>query len=134
MFAAEGARISASKRHLPRPDVLVHHPVAHEAVERPLEAGGLVLLKAEVPHPGKAVAAEQAIQQVLRLARGHQHGQAEQAERGANEVQAAAGAVAVLAQVEGVEVREAFEGPRVCDGRGLRGGSLAGHGVVSGRG
>ena len=85
----------------PKPDVLVHHPVAHEAVERPLELAGLFFSKPEVPHPGKAVAAEQAIQQVLRLARDHQHAQAEQAEHGAHKVQTAARAVAVLAQIKG---------------------------------
>lgn len=57
--------LKTSNAHLADPNILVHHPVAHEAVKRPLEAGGLVLLEAKVAHPCKAIATQEAVQQVL---------------------------------------------------------------------
>src|SRR5262245_37668338 len=98
---------------LAAPDVLVHRPVAHEAVQRALEAGGLVLLEHEVADPGEAVTAQQRVQQVLRAAAGQQHHQAQQRQRRADEVQPPAGAVAVLAQVERVELGERRERLRI---------------------
>ena len=56
---------------------------------------------------------QQARQQIPRLAGGHHQRQAHQPERGADKVQPPAGAVAVLGQVEGVEIRKALEGARV---------------------
>lgn len=47
-----------SELNLPRPDIRIHAPVAHQAVKRALEAGRLVFLKAKVAQPRKAVAAQ----------------------------------------------------------------------------
>ena len=63
---------------LTQPDIPVNNPVAHEAVERALEAGGPILLKAKMPHPRKAITAEQSVQQVLWLATRYRHGKAHQ--------------------------------------------------------
>ena len=82
--------------HFAYPDITVHRPVAHEAVKRALKTGRLVFFKAEMPHPRKAITAEQAVQQVLRFASRYQHDQAYQTQTAANEMQAAAGLVTVL--------------------------------------
>src|SRR6476660_5632263 len=84
-----------------------------------------------MPDPRKTIAAQQAVQQVLRLAGGHQHGQADQRERATHKVQAPAGAVAVLAEVEGIELGKAREAARVgawrVGRRGILGGGAGGH-------
>ena len=82
--------------HLAQPDIPVHCPIADKAVGRALKARGLVFLEAKVTHPGKAVAAEQAVQQILRLASCNQHGQTLQAQAAADKMQAAASLVAQL--------------------------------------
>lgn len=120
--ASSRAKIG-SELDLPRPDIRVHVPVAHQAVERAFEAGGFVLFKAEVAQPRKAVAAQQRIHKVLGLARGQQHHQAQQAQGGAHKVQAAAGGIAVLAQVKRVELGKALKAARVHRGVGGHGGS-----------
>ena len=87
-YAALGA---VSDLDFTQPNVPVHGPVAHEAVKRAFKTGGLIFLKTKVADPGKAITAEQAVQQVLRLACRQQHGKADQRQAGARKVQAAAG-------------------------------------------
>ena len=50
---------AASEADLARPEIFVHHPIAHEAVQRALERGRLVFLEHEVADPREAVAAQQ---------------------------------------------------------------------------
>ena len=64
--------------HFSYPDITAHRPVAHKAVQRTLKTGGLIFLKAEMPHPRKAITAEQSVQQVLWLATRYRHGKAHQ--------------------------------------------------------
>src|ERR1700733_5084001 len=53
---------SRAKAHLKRnpadADVLEHHPVAHEAIDRMAKRGGPVFLEKEVANPREAVAAD----------------------------------------------------------------------------
>ena len=96
--------------HFAQPDITVHRPVAHKAIQRALKTGGFVLLEAEMSHPCKAITAKQAIQQVLRFASGNQHGQADKAQAGADKMHSAARAVAVFFEVERVKLRKPFKG------------------------
>src|SRR5262245_58837705 len=52
-----------SELDLPGPDVLVHHEISHQAVERVLEGGRAVLLEEEVADPREAVARQQGVQE-----------------------------------------------------------------------
>src|SRR3546814_19464248 len=58
-LAKANNRGSASEANATGEDVLEHHPVPRERVERMLERRRPVLLEEEVPHPGEAVAAHQ---------------------------------------------------------------------------
>jgi hypothetical protein len=49
------------KLDLADPDVLVHDPIAHEAVKRSFETGGFVFLKPKVSNPSETVTAQQAV-------------------------------------------------------------------------
>src|SRR4051794_13890741 len=71
------------------------------------KGGGAVLLEEVVAHPGEAVAGREAGEQPGEVERRKGVQQREQAERGADEMQAAAGAVRMLRQVERIEIREA---------------------------
>src|SRR3546814_1109165 len=62
-IAKENNRGSASEANATGEDVLEHHPVPRERVERMLERRRPVLLEEEVPHPGEAVAAHQRAKQ-----------------------------------------------------------------------
>src|SRR5256885_3743206 len=99
---------------------LFRSPVAAKAVQRALEAGGPVFLEAEVPYPGKAVAEQQAAQQEPEIAGQEQREQAQQRQRGADEVQAPAGTVAVLLKVERIELGKALELARGQDRKSTR--------------
>ena len=90
--------------HFAYPDIAVHRPVAHKAVQRALKTGRLIFLKAEMPHPRKAITAEQAVQQVLRFASHYQQRQEDKAQAGADKMQAAAGAVAVFREVKRIKL------------------------------
>src|ERR1700743_2528161 len=48
-----------SKRNPAYADVLEHHPVAHQAVERMPEGGGPVLLEKEMAHPCTSVTTDE---------------------------------------------------------------------------
>jgi hypothetical protein len=109
-----------SQLDLARPNIFVHHPITHEGIQRALEAGGFVVFKAEVADPGEQVAAKQAYQQPPEITRGHQNAQADQPKRGADEMQAAAGAITMLGQIERVKLGKA--GDRFEIGRARHGG------------
>ena len=49
------------KLDLTDPDVLVHDPIAHEAVKRSFEAGRFVFLKPKMSNPSETVTTQQAI-------------------------------------------------------------------------
>src|SRR5688572_10415412 len=61
LFPAPCSR--SSKSNPPHQDVLEHHPVAEEGIERVLEGGGAIFFEKEMSHPGKSIAAEQGAQQ-----------------------------------------------------------------------
>src|SRR5262249_26178615 len=91
---------------LPREDVAPHHPVSHERVERIREGRRAILLEEEVTDPGEDVAAgksDEYPQGTTRREGGHE---ARETERSAEEMQAPAGSVRVLGEVEGIEVPE----------------------------
>src|SRR5215470_11667797 len=83
--------------------VLPHHPVAGEAGERVAEGRGTVLLVEEVPGPGERVAGDEAGQEPPEIEGGEGVQCRRQTQRGADEVQPAAGSVRVLGQVTGIE-------------------------------
>ena len=95
--------------HLARENIFVHHPVAHEAVQRVRKGSRLVLLEEEVTDPGKAVPGEgngPEPHPVLRQ-------QCEEHERkhqsAANEMQAPIDSVLMFAEVERIELGKASE-------------------------
>src|SRR4051794_156026 len=53
-----GERALDFEAHRAREDLAVHHPVGEERVDRVLEAGGAILLEAEVTDPREAVAGD----------------------------------------------------------------------------
>src|SRR5690606_25120945 len=82
------------------------HPVAGEGIERMPEGRRPVFLEEKMPDPGEGIARYQRRQQPPRIAAlDRQHDEADR-EAGADEVQAPAGAVAVLAEVIGIELAE----------------------------
>ena len=89
-------------------DISEHREIPDQAVQRILESSRPVLLKKEMPHPGKSVSDERQ-QPQTQVAAGHQRIQdSGNDERSANEVQAPAGLFTVLGQVEGIELTEAL--------------------------
>ena len=86
-----------------------HAEIAGEAVERIAESRRPVVLEAEMPEPREAVAAEQRAQQPPGLAGGDECQQAQHRTPGADVMQRARHRVAVFAQVERIELREAAE-------------------------
>jgi len=90
-------------------DIGKHDPVADQAVERMLEGRGPILFKNEMPDPGKAVA-EQGHGQQPPGRQEDPEPQRHQNQQGADKMQTPAAQVAVLAQIEGVEIAEAGEG------------------------
>ena len=97
------------ERHFAQNHVAVHHKIAHQAVQRVLKRCRAVLFEEEVPDPGKAVAGDRHGQQQAQRPSADGIGQNADHQRGADEMQAPAGAVAVLAQVVRVELGEAVE-------------------------
>src|SRR3546814_812372 len=108
-LAKANNRGSASEANATGEDVLEHHPVPRERVERMLERRRPVLLEEEVPHPGEAVAAHQRAKQPPGIAGHDRHRHQRQHAAAADEMQPPRGAVGVLAQVERVELAEAGE-------------------------
>src|SRR5262245_26766701 len=102
--------IGSSEPDLAGEHVLPHHPIAHETPQRVSEGGGAVLLEEIVTDPREGIAAEQAGQQPPEVQRRERVQQEAEAERGADEMQPPAGAVGVLAEVEGIELAEALHG------------------------
>src|SRR5687767_9732802 len=88
-------------------DVPEHHPVTDEGIERMLEGGGPVSLEEEMTDPCEAVTAEQGSEQVPGIAAPDCDRQQCQHPAAAYEVQATRSAIAVLAQVERVELTKA---------------------------
>src|SRR5262245_54358391 len=76
------------------------------------EGRGAVLLEEEMSDPGKTVTTDQCGQQPPRVLLGEGDHQQRQHAAAAEEMQAATGAVAVLAQVERIELSKALELPR----------------------
>src|SRR3954469_10201497 len=107
--ALASSSVSFFKGDLPGEELPVHDPVAEEAVARVLEGRRAVLLEPEVADPCEAVARDGHGEQPPGVA-GHDREREEgDHERGAREVQPAAGAVAMLGQVERVERGEGIE-------------------------
>ncbi len=125
-----------SEPDLPDPDVLVHDLIAHEAVQRPLERRGPVLLEPEVPDPRERVAAQQADEHEAPRLRRQRISQAQQPQRRADEVQPPAGPVAVLAEVEQDRTRRSCAWPsrgrRSGPNPGARGQGAGAHGRLPG--
>src|SRR5829696_7657006 len=71
------------------------------------EGGGTVLFEEKVAHPRERVAGREAGQQPPEVQRGEGVQYREQAEAGADEMQAPANAVSVLGQIERIELRKA---------------------------
>ena len=113
ILCAVSGHVPGLNLHLTQPDIPVHRPVAHEAVQRAFETCWFVFLKTKVAQPRKAIAAEQAVEQVLRLASGYQHDQENQAQADADKMQATADFVAVLCQVKRVKLSEGLKRFRV---------------------
>src|SRR5690606_24262128 len=90
-------------------DVLEHHPVAGERIERMLERGRPVLLEEEVPHPCEGIAARQRGQQPPGVALDDGGRNACQRTATADEMQPPRRAVAVFAEVERIELAETGE-------------------------
>src|SRR6187551_3465827 len=86
-----------------------HAKVAGEAVERMPECRGPVVLEQEVTEPREAVAAGQRRQQPPRVPGGDEREHAQHRSPGAHVVQRARHRVAMLAQVEGIELRQTAE-------------------------
>ena len=84
--------------HFADPNILVHRPVAHKAVQRTIKACGLVFFKIKMADFGNAVTAEQTVQQVLRLASRYPHGRADKT-RAEAENAAGVGSVCCALQV-----------------------------------
>src|SRR6185503_5495439 len=100
-------------------DVAEHHEVAREAVPGMRESRGTVVLEEEVTDPREPVAGERRGQQPQRCAGDRSREQRREHERSADEMQPAAHWMAVLGQVERIELREAAE-------TALRGGRRGG--------
>ena len=109
ILCAVSGRVTGLNLYLAQPYIPVHRPVPQKAVQRAFEAGGPVFLKTKVAYPGKTIAAEQAVQQILQLASCYQHHQKNQAHAGADKVQATASFVAVLGQVKRVKLAEGLK-------------------------
>src|SRR5262249_58217511 len=77
-----------------------------ERVERVRERGGAVLLKEEVSDPGEQVAGGEPDQDVREPTGQQRRDQADEADRGAGEMEPATRAVRMLGEVEGIEVGE----------------------------
>src|SRR6188474_3085515 len=93
--ARSGSELDPARQH-----VLPHHPVAKEAVERISERGGAIVLEKVVSDPRERVSRDKPGEQpppVLRRKRGCK---ACEPERSSDEMQAAAGSVRVLREVE----------------------------------
>ena len=90
-------------------DVLEHHPVAGEGIERMLERRRTVLLEKEMPDPGETIAAEQGTQQPPGIAADRSRGQQRKHAAAADEMQPARDAVAVLLEIERIELAETGE-------------------------
>ena len=99
----------ASETDLADQHVLVHHPVAGQGIERVLEGCRLVLLEEEMADPGKAITAQQRVQDPDGIHAADTHHQAADHQRGADEMQAATGLVGVFGQVVGIELGKAVK-------------------------
>src|SRR6185312_14148213 len=98
-----------SEADLPAQDVDEHHPVTGQAVERVPEGRGTVLLEDVVPDPCAAVAAQRRTGQPPRVARGDRDDDGRDHEQRTDEMQPATATIAVLTQIERVELTEARE-------------------------
>ncbi len=101
--------ICVLKPHLTAPHISPHAPVADEAVEGVFEGGRAVVFEEEMADPCECVALQQSIEDEHGVARDYGHDNQHKADAGADEVQTAAGAIAVLAQVKRVKVGKAAE-------------------------
>src|SRR5437868_10714017 len=86
--------------------VLVHRPVADEAVEWVLERRRMVVLEKGVADPGKAIAGDERCGDPPRITRDDCSKQATQCKRRSNEMQSPARRAAVLGQIERIEIGE----------------------------
>ena len=97
------------KPHLTAPHICPHAPVAYEAVEGVFEGGGAVVFEEEMADPCECVALQQSIEDEHGVAGDYGHDNQHKADAGADEVQTAASAIAVLAQVKRVKLGKAAE-------------------------
>lgn len=97
------------KPHLTAPHIRPHAPVADEAVEGVFEGGGAVVFEEEMADPCEGVALQQSIEDEHGVAGDYGHDNQHKADAGADEVQTAASAIAVLAQVKRVKLGKAAE-------------------------
>ena len=88
-----------------------HDPVPEEAVQGVPERGGTVLLEEEMAYPGEAVPGQRQGQQQPAVHGDDGQGEQQQNQQAAAVMQAAADVIAVLAQIEGVELGEGSEFP-----------------------
>ena len=97
------------KPHLTAPHIRPHVPVADEAVEGVFEGGGAVVFEEEMADPCEGVALQQSIEDEHGVAGDYGHDNQHKADAGADEVQTAASAIAVLARVKRVKLGKAAE-------------------------
>src|SRR5690606_11704966 len=100
-------RDGRSERDPAGEDVLEHHTVAGEGIERVAEGGRAALFEEEVADPGEGVATGQGRQQPSRIGPGNRRGDEGQRSAAADEMQASRDAVAMLSEVERIELAEA---------------------------
>src|SRR5262249_10469562 len=107
-----GQRNTASAESEPDPAnqyVLEHHPVADQAVDGKRKGRGAVVLEEVVPHPRAAIACQQRCSEPPAVARGHRQYHTAKHEDRPGEVQAPAGRMTMLRQIERIELPKRVE-------------------------
>jgi hypothetical protein len=100
-------------------DVAKQREIPQQAVPRMLERRGTILLEHEMTEPREPISTERRCEQQPRIPREHCQHEHDHDERRPDEVQATAGTIAVLGQIERIKIREPLKAISTHGGRGL---------------